>query len=369
MAGLLAACEGDDDDDEPEQATATRAAESAGTEPSAPATPALSATPTESTASSPTSASTPDAASGSETRTFIDVYGNPIEVPANPMRIVAIHDNNGGAQLLSLGAPVIGLPTRGGEIDPALGEIFDISGIAAVGETYEPDIEAILALEPDLIVGEGYAGQGMDRFMGAGIHESLLEIAPVVYIDTFRSVEDVMSDFAELLGDDYIGLMDEQKVEFDTLVADIEAILGDDWANVTAAYVSKHATAGTLQSAGPTGSTFTDILNRVGVSWVPLVIAAGSPENGGYLGEISNERMNEFESDLLIADAYYDQTILEDPLFLSLQVVEQEQVIVAELSDGNFWGTHFPIYMRAAQFLLDELNAIQPMNTDIVGEA
>lgn len=52
------------------------------------------------------------------THTFVDVYGKVREVPTNPQRIVAIHDFNGGAQLLSLEA---GSPANGGY----LGEISD----------------------------------------------------------------------------------------------------------------------------------------------------------------------------------------------------------------------------------------------------
>lgn len=302
------------------------------------------------------------------THTFIDVYGKVREVPTHPERIVAIHDYNGGAQLLSLGAPVIALPTRGGDIDAAMRNWFDLDGVTTVGEYYEPDIEAILALEPDLIVGEGWNGQGMDQWMDEGVQERLEAIAPVVYIDTFRDVDVVMLDVAHLLGPDYLEVYAKQKAEFETLVEELRAVLGDDWSKITASYVARHATNGLLQTAGPGGSAITAILSRMGVNWVPLVLQAGSPANGGFLGQISNERIREFDADLLYVDAYWDQTLLEDPLFQSLEVVKQGQVIVGRQSDGSFWGSHYPNYMRATRFLIEKLKELQLLNTDIIVE-
>ena len=341
---LLAACGGDDEELEP----TTSAAQPTSLPATATSAPTTTAEPT--------------------TRTFLDVYGQPIQVPDNPQRIVAIHDNNGGAQLLSLGAPVVGLPVRGGTFTSEISDVFDVEGIGGVGEVYEPDIEAIIALKPDLIVGEGYAGQGMDQFMGDGAHDLLAEIAPVVYIDTFRSVEEVMTDFAYLLGGEYFDVAAQQKAELDTLIADLTTVIGEEWATVTASYVARHDTAGTLQTSGPTGTAFTDVLTRVGVAWVPLVLEAGWPQNGGYLGDISNERINEFDADLLVVDAFWEQTLLDDPLFESLEVVQEEQIIVAGPDDGSFWGAHYPNYLRTTQFLLDEVTALQPLNTDIINE-
>ncbi len=112
------------------------------------------------------------------------------------------------------------------------------------------------------------------------------------------------------------------------------------------------------------------------IAWTAREIIARANERritrqdliAGALGEISNERMNEFEADLLLVDAYFDQPILTHPLYQSHPVVEQEQVVVAGPGDRTFWGTHFPINLRAATFLLEELTATQPLDTGIVAE-
>lgn len=171
------------------------------------------------------------------TRAFVDVTGRSVEVPDRPRRIVAIHDINAGAQLLSLGAPVIGIATRDDGHRSDVTKYFDLDDIAEVGVTYAPNLEAIAALEPDLIVGEGFSGAGMDQFMDAGVQDRLTAIAPVVYIDTFRTVEEVMADFAELVGASATESVDDQQAEFESVLADLQDVLGDRWADVTAAYV------------------------------------------------------------------------------------------------------------------------------------
>lgn len=334
IAMSLAACSGDSDD-----------------EPAAESTPAASSTETGG-----------DAA----VRTVTNVDGEPVEVPDRAERVVVLHDFNGGAQVLSLGAPVVGLPSRGAEVDPDLAAAFDIEGIATIGEVYEPDIEAIAALDPDLLIGEGWNGESQ---FDAGVHQQLSAIAPVVYIDTFRSVDEVMADVAEVLGDYAQEAYEEQKAELDALIAEIGESLGDDPASVTASYLSKHNTSGTLQTSGPMAAPFTEILSRIGVTWVPLVEEAGSDANGGYLGELSMERINEFDADLVILDAFYDQTLLEDPLFQSLRASQAGQVISALPEDGNFWGTYYANHIRCAEFLRDEIEAIGTLDTSLVDES
>lgn len=89
------------------------------------------------------------------TRTFVDGLGRSIQVPDRPQRIVALNDGNGGAQILSLGLPLVGLTTRGGVLDPAnvgMAGSDVLVGVTPVGDYAEPDVEAIATLRPDLIV-------------------------------------------------------------------------------------------------------------------------------------------------------------------------------------------------------------------------
>jgi iron complex transport system substrate-binding protein len=286
------------------------------------------------------------AAPRGDTRTFIDVTGASVEVPDVPRRIVAIHDINAGAQLLSLGAPVVGIATRDDGPRSDVTRYFDLDGIEKVGLTYEPNVEAIAALEPDLIVGEGFDGKGMDQFMDKGIQESLERIAPVVYIDTFRPVEAVMADFEALVGDAATTSVDDQAAEFASVLEDLRGILGDGWSAVA---VSAVFSGEPLSIPGPADLVETDILGRVGVTFTDVV--QESDDEGGFM-ELSSERIPELEADLLVVTTAFDQSLLDSPLYQALAVVRAGQVY--EIDEPSA-GTHWLNYTAVARDLVTAL--------------
>lgn len=97
-----------------------------------------------------------------ETRLFTDDLGNEVEIPVRPQRIVSLRGEQFTAPLIELGAPLVGSsgltnpdvnrgrPFVRGAYD-LFGFDFEGSGVAWVGSPGEPDLEAIAALEPDLI--------------------------------------------------------------------------------------------------------------------------------------------------------------------------------------------------------------------------
>jgi iron complex transport system substrate-binding protein len=320
-------------------------------------------------ASSAGAATSDDAAASSEpvatadisaptsgTRAFVDVTGESIEVPDVAERIVAIHDINAGVQLLSLGAPVVGIATRDDGARPDVTRYFDLAGIAEVGLTYEPNVEAIAALRPDLIVGEGFDGAGMDQFMREGIQDALEQIAPVVYIDTFRPVEEVMADFEELVGDAATVSVEEQATEFESVLGELRELLGDSWSDVA---VSAVFSGEPLSIPGPSDLVETDVLARTGVTFTQVVQDAAA--QGGFI-ELSNERISELEADLLVVTTAFDQTLVESPLFQALEVVQAGQVYDIDEPSA---GTHWTNYIAVAEDLLDELAAMD-IDTGIV---
>jgi len=295
-------------------------------------------------------------------RPFVDVTGEPICVPDVPERIVAIHDINAGAQVLSLGGPLVGMASREDGFRADVARYFDLEVIVDIGGVYEPNLERILELQPDLIVHEGFDGQLflVDDEMLA----TLQSIAPVVAIDAFRPVEEVMADYQELLGDAATVALEDQQETFSGLLTDIEDILGDDWQNVTASYVDL-ANDGTLQIWGPTALVPLDILTRVGVTWVPIQQEAGSEENGGFIGGFSLERIDELNADLTLVDVRFTPDTVDNPLYQQLTAVQAGQVIIL---DEPFSGTHYPNYIATAEMLLDGLTALDDIDTDLVDE-
>ncbi|MGQ0615967.1 MAG: ABC transporter substrate-binding protein [Acidimicrobiia bacterium] len=294
-----------------------------------------------------------DAASASApsdggTRSFVDVYGEEIEVPGDAQRIVAIHDSNGGEQLLSLGAELIGFPSRGGEFVEEITDVYDLDGVADVGEVYEPNIEAIAALEPDLIVGEGYDGAGMDQFMDAGVHERLLELAPVVYIDTFRPVDEVIADFAELVGPDAEAEYEEQRTAYDDDLDAVREELGDP-AGLSVSIVQFAPDQLTVH--GDQTLVPSVILDSLGIER-PAITEEADAE-GGFLS-LSLERIPEVDADLILLDmgvGEFGGDHTDNPLWQALAAVQADQV---HPYDSSWYGTTYHRF----QLVLDELGPV-----------
>jgi iron complex transport system substrate-binding protein len=295
-------------------------------------------------------------------RPFVDVTREAVCVPEVPQRIVAIHDINAGAQVLSLGGPLAGMASREEGFRNDVSRFFDLDGVVDVGTVYEPNLERILALQPDLIVHEGFDGQVF--LIEENTLSALRAIAPVVAIDPFRPVEAVMADYQELLGEAATVSLDEQEATFAALLAEIEGVLGDDWARVTTSLVDVTA-EGTLQAWGPTALVPLDILTRAGANWVAIQQEAGLEENGGYLGDVSLERIDEFNADLTLLDVRFAPDIVDNPLYQQLTAVRAGQVIVL---DEPFSGTHYPNYIAVAERLLEALTALDAIDVDLIDE-
>jgi iron complex transport system substrate-binding protein len=74
------------------------------------------------------------------------------QVPLHPTRIAALH-NVLIESLVSLGVQPIGAVVRDIGFPPQLLELLDLATIQPLGDQNSPNLEAILALQPDLILG------------------------------------------------------------------------------------------------------------------------------------------------------------------------------------------------------------------------
>lgn len=94
-------------------------------------------------------------------RSFTDDLGRSVSIPATPKRIVTLHDIDLTIPLIDLGVTPVGNQGRmGADGRPYLrssailtGVDFDNSDIAYIG-SINADLEAIIALKPDLILTE-----------------------------------------------------------------------------------------------------------------------------------------------------------------------------------------------------------------------
>lgn len=112
-----------------------------------------------------------DAAPGVFPRTVVHAAGS-TEIPARPQRVVVLDTGELDA-VISLGLVPVGIPsTEGASAVP--GYLADrVAGVASVGTIAEPNLEAIAALQPDLILGS--------RLRVDTLYPKLSAIAPTVF--------------------------------------------------------------------------------------------------------------------------------------------------------------------------------------------
>lgn len=130
-----------------------------------------------------------------DTRVFENRFGR-VEVPVAPRCVVSLHDLSLTTQLLELGVTPCGSTGRKKLFSDALfrgaQQRFDVSAIHYVGSHQSPDLEAIAALKPDLIVGLSYHEDLKAR---------LSKIAPVVLLPAREAdIKAYARELADLVG-------------------------------------------------------------------------------------------------------------------------------------------------------------------------
>ena len=322
------------------------------------------ATPT-TVAATPAPATTPDtttvADAEPETRTFVDSTGTAVEVPANPQRIVPTERFNALPQLLELGAPLAGVVTEADEL-PSVQRYFaeDIAAIdTRVGSYAEINLEAIAAAEPDLIV---LAAIGDENTQPHALVEGLQQIAPTVAIDTFRPVEPVIADFVELLGPGYAAAGEALAAEFGGKLAELEEVLAPYRGELTVAAVESLPD----EFGGPAvypvqASTLSDVLDRADVEWAEILDDAAAAEDLQLA--LSEEEFGRLESDLLLIETSFDDSLLDSPIYQNLTVSQEGQTIVF---DTPTFGSFYENYIWVAAQLIERISGLGELRTDIV---
>lgn len=114
------------------------------------------------------------------TRTEIDRTGTSVTMPSHPKRVVILNTANIDMYLAVEGTIV-------GRMDAASlsGELKDkVKDIPSVGNTYNPDVEKIISLNPDLVIGMNIANH-------IKLREALTSANIPLYINDLDSFEDV----------------------------------------------------------------------------------------------------------------------------------------------------------------------------------
>lgn len=178
----------------------------------------------------------PDAATtaAAPTVTIEDNHGS-VEVPVNPERVVAL-DNHVFETLASWDVPLVAAPKgiMGDGLWPAY---TDDDAVLDVGTHREPNLESIVAAEPDLIIGGYRFSDSYDDIVAQNPDAVVIEIAPRE--DEEQSDELVRQ--VEILGEIF-----DREDEAAAIVADFEQAVAD----ATAAYDGTSTVVGLITSGG-----------------------------------------------------------------------------------------------------------------------
>lgn len=171
-----------------------------------------------------------------ETRTITDHAGFEVTYPAEPLRIVSLHDWTATVMAYELGANLVGSSGRldnNGEYFIRSGrELYDLGfsdeGIELASVHGELDMERIASLQPDLIIGN--VGDTLEY------REQLALIAPTIMFDPMNGQDPIeqYEQFADWLGED--AKFAELKAAYDARIEQAKATMVAD--GVAPSYVA-----------------------------------------------------------------------------------------------------------------------------------
>lgn len=296
--------------------------------------------------------------------TFVDDNGETFTLPARPERIVAYLPI--AAALWDYGVRPVGVygPTRRPDGTPEVyaGSV-DLDAVVSLGEEYGGlDLEALVALQPDLILNDMWADPpdiyGLEPETVAQIRE-LAPIAQILFVDqpiteTINSVEEL----AGLLGAD---------LEAEEIVAAREAFQqAED--SLRAAIAEKPGLTVMFASGTPEASFWiaNPSVNADLLYFKDLGLDIVQPDiSEGFFEELSWEQAGKYAADLILLDARQGSATGEQ---LTEQVATFAALPAAQADQFGAWSTEYvPSYAGFTPVLEDLAAAIRAARADVVG--
>lgn len=303
----------------------------------------------------------PAAGGERRTRTIVHAAGT-TEVPVDPQRIVTLQDQNALLPLLELGVKPVasaGLVAADGTTTFRRTEGFDTGGIQFLGAYGEPNLEAIAAARPDLIVSDEYGGEG--------VYDELSRIAPTVFVQVFdRPLTDALGDFAEVVGEEQRA--EQLLADYQARIDRFRAALGGDLDRTTVSLLST-GDPGRFYRADAGGQAQYTVMRDLGLPRPAPQREGAAPDDAEY----GLERLAEHDADAVLVNDFGGESpepgvaaLVGSPLYANLAATRagQSHVIDGTRSVGSAWA-------RMGLFL-DELERVllaPGFDHDVVGEA
>ena len=258
-------------------------------------------------------------------------------VPLAPQRVVVL-DTGELDNALALGAPVVGAPVA--DVQAHQDYLTEqLEGIESTGSISEPNLEAIVALAPDLILGS--------RQRYEAIYDQLAAIAPTVLTESLRVPWQTNFQLhAEALGkeEQAAQLLDEYAAAVDAL----REQLGDNLDSTISIIRFRPGQVRLYLKSSYIGY----ILQDVGLP------RPESQDIDEFAREISLEEIDAADADYIFVTGYDEEdsnlaTFLNSPLWQTLSAVQNDHVF--DVNDDT-WIAGLGI--QAARLVLDDLGQI-----------
>lgn len=271
------------------------------------------------------------------TRTVTHAMGE-TEVPVAPQRVVVL-DTSEVDNALALGAPIVGAPVA--EVLEYQGYLADrLAGISDIGTISEPNLEAILNLQPDLIIGS------KQRY--EAIYAQLSMIAPTVFVESLRVPwQQNFRLHAEALGK--MAEAEALLAAYDQRVAELQATLGPARAETTISVIRFRPGQVRLY------------LKRSFIGYILQDVGLGRPasqDQDTFSAEITLEQIADVDADYLFITGYAQDdseldTFLASPLWQTLGAVQKKRAMDV---DDDHWIAGLGV--QAANLVLDDLERL-----------
>lgn len=225
---------------------------------------------------------------GSATVSVVDSQGRTVDVPVSPDVVVAT-DWSAIRTLADLGVDVDAVPAANGALPTDLAA-YDGGEVPTVGDVFEPDYEAIAAMQPDLVIVGSRSGTPevvaeLEKFAPAVVDLSVRAEDPAeVWAETRERVEAFGAIFDKT--DQTTAMLDDLDDQMSEVRSEVEA--SEDQAMMV------QVSDGTVSAYGP-GSRFGSIYEDFGYTPTDAPVDDG----GSHGEEVSQEFFVEYDPDVL----------------------------------------------------------------------